>query len=58
MESWLSGMKILVSNRVDSDLNTLKWAFLDTNWLEQSAWGLIGLFSLYEQYFLDVLVVR
>ena len=36
MGSGLSGMKILGSNRVDSDSNTLKCKFLDSNWHEQS----------------------
>ena len=51
MGSWLSGMKNLGSNRVDSDLNTLKCKFLDSNWLEQRVLGLSGLFLLYKQYF-------
>ena len=37
--SWLSGMKNIGSNRVDSDSNTLKWVFLDSNWLEQTDLG-------------------
>ena len=57
MGSWLSGMKNLGSNRVDSDSNTLKCKFLDSNWLEQSVLGLSGLFLLYKQYFLAVSVV-
>ena len=57
MGSWLSGMKNLGSNREDSDSNTLKCKFLDSNWPKQSVLGLSGLFLLYMQYFLAVSVV-
>ena len=58
MGSWFSGMKMLGSNRVDSDSNTLKCKFLDSNLLEQSVLGLGGLFFVYKQYFLAISVVR
>ena len=58
MGSWLSGMKKIDSIRLDSDSNTLKWEFLDLNWLEQRSLGLSMLFLLYKLDFLAVLVVR
>ena len=58
MGSWLSGMKKIGSIRLDSDSNTLKWEFLDLNWLEQRSLGLSMLFLLYKLDFLAVLVVR
>ena len=46
MGLWLSRMKKLCSNRVDSDSNTLTCEFLDSNWLDQSVLGLSGLFFI------------
>ena len=54
MGSWLSGMKNLGSNRMDSDSKTLKWEFSDSNWFLQIVFGLIGLLKF---KFLAVLVV-